>query len=79
MENISENSNLSLDVITNVVDNQLMWDKFEETVDALKRGRKVSDNSLKAAMGVVMVSVVLKKTRSRVQLHCRRIQEGQNH
>ena len=60
MENLSENSNLSLDVITNVVDNKSMWDKFEETVDALKRGRKVSDNSLKAAMGVVMVSVVLK-------------------
>lgn len=51
---------LSLDAITQVVDNPEMWVKFEQTINDLKHGLAVTDETLKSAMGSVMISIVLK-------------------
>ena len=59
MEEASE-MDMSLQAITEVVDNPEMWARFSDTVTRIKNGDVVSENDLKLAMGSVMLAVKLK-------------------
>lgn len=56
----ASDADMSLNAITEVVDNQEMWTRFNRTIQQLKGGAELSDAALKTAMGSVMVATVLK-------------------
>jgi hypothetical protein len=61
IEEVSE-MNLSMDQITQVVDNQEMWGRYDKTMKRFKKHQEVTESEQKIALATIMTCIMLKSS-----------------